>query len=202
MPNPADREGTFRCEIIDYGIEESAKAESQSVLIPIRVKLTEIYHEGQWMPWAEYDQEAYGRVCVVKKDGNLNQSGCDQLMKNAGWDGDFGALGAKSWIPQPCQVRLEAEEYNGKTQFKIAFVSGFDATPGGAAMAVVAPDKVKSLQARFGAGLRAMRGSAAMNSKAPPKGKPPAPSPSVAAQAPPTQAELAALPAHDPEVPF
>lgn len=186
MGNPADREGDFRGVIVEYGIQESKREDSQSVMIPIKVKLTEIHHEGEWCPWEEYDQEAYGSVCIVKADGNVNTVGIEQLMGACGWDGSLEALDAKTWQPIPCQVWLQANEYNGKTSYKVASIKKFDDAPGGGGIKSVASDRVKALSAKYGSQFRAARSTMATNSKPAASGKPPAPKgkPTVPAGAP------------------
>jgi hypothetical protein len=197
---PPDRDGDFRGEIVEYGIEEG-KEGSQAVMVAIKVKLNEWWEpgqpgaEGQWHPWAEYDQEAYGRVCVVKTDGTLNSIGCEQLIKGAGWDGDFVTLDDKTWKPKPCMVWVKPEEYKGKTQFKVASVKAFDATPGGGGLSSVGTEKARALSARYGGALRAMKGSLATNAKPAPAGKPAAPSK-------PPKAPVAAAAANGDEIPF
>lgn len=181
MSEPADREGDFRCEIVDYAIQQ-AKAPSQAVMVRLKVKLTHFYQpteiggDGEWHPWEEYDQEAYGSVCVAKKDGSLNQTGCESLMNNAGWDGDFSAVDNKTWKPTRCQVRLSPNEYHGKTTYQVAFVNGYDDTPGGGSLKSVGSERAKALQDRFGSSLRAIKGTLKTNA-APASGKPKSPSP-------------------------
>lgn len=173
MPaNLADREGTFRAEILDYGVK---KFESESVAIGLHVKLTELYsfENKEWHPWAEYGQEAYGDVWVIKKDGTTNDRAAESLMRNAGWDGSLLTIAEGTWRPTPCQVVLKKEEYKGNVSYKVAFVNAFDAVPGSGAMGNVDDDGVKALEARYGSAFRALQGNVARNKPA--AGKPSAP---------------------------
>lgn len=181
-----DRAGNFKVEIIEYGMKEFPTG---SVAVQIKASLKEIWdHDNeQWMPWEEYDMEAYGSVFVVKKDGTLNESGIRSLVNNAGWNGDFEAIANRTWAPSICQASIKAEPYEGKTYYKIAFINHRDSTPG--SMGMLDDDKIKALNSRFGSSLRAMAGTVKAN-PAPAKGKPPAPpmskkhSAAVNAQAP------------------
>jgi hypothetical protein len=164
-----DREGTFRAEINDYGMKEQ---ESGAIAVTIKVGLTEIWNGEAWEPWEEYGMEAYGDIYVVKKDGTLNKLGVQSLIQHAGWDGNFASVVDRMWQPVPCQVVIKANEYEGNTTYKIAFVNDYDRTPG--QLGTIAPDKAKTLQAKFGGELRALAGNAKRNGDAP-KDKPPAP---------------------------
>lgn len=172
MGSAVDREGNFRAEIIEYGMKEF---DSGSVAVQIKVKLREMYdHENEsWIPWEEYDQEAYGSVFVVKKDGTINETGMRTLIRNAGWNGDFDDIANRTWVPSLCQVNIKAETYQNQLQHKIAFVNAFDAIPGG--MAMLDADKIKDLKTRFGSQVRAIVGTERQNSVTPAKGKPSAP---------------------------
>lgn len=172
MPNPIDRAGTFRANIVEYGLK---KVDSGSVAITVRAVLDQMWDEDNkdWVMWADYDQEAYGDVWIVKKDGSLNQNAVTSLCRNAGWDGNIESIQAATWHPNQCQVVVQADTYNGETRFKISFVNDYFRTPGGLG-GNMSPEDAKSLQMKFGSQLRAMAGSAKAASKAP-NGKPPAP---------------------------
>lgn len=176
-----DREGTFRAEIIGYGLKEM---ESGAVAVNIHVQLTEAWDsEGQaWGDWREHNVEAYGDVWIVKKDnGGINAKGAKSLVDCAGWDGDPEAIVNQTWKPTPCQVVVKREEYEGKVSFKVAFVNEFDRTPG-ANLGNVTPEKAKTLASKFGSQFRALIGNRNRNS-APPQNKP----------SPPPKAEFAAV---------
>ena len=181
-----DRAGNFKAEIIEYGMKEFPTG---SVAVQIKVSLKEMWdnENEEWLPWEDYGMESYGSIFVVKKDGTLNDTGIKSLMSNAGWNGDFDAIAKRTWAPSMCQVSVKAETYENNLYHKVAFVNHINSVPG--SMGMLADDKIKDLNARFGSSLRAMYGSAKQSS-APTKGKPPAPpmsrknSAAVNAQAP------------------
>jgi hypothetical protein len=176
--HPVDREGTFRGTNVEYGTKEFPTG---AVTIKFKAELTELYDAANesWIPWAEYQMEVYGDSFVVKKDGTLNDESVQALVNHAGWDGSFHSVLDATWRPTPCQFSVKAEEYKGKTFYKAAFINGFDDVPGGS-MPQLAPDKVKSLDMRFGMQLRALAGNKMRNQAAPAAGtKPPSPPPAA-----------------------
>jgi len=180
--NPVDREGTFRAEITEYGIRE---AESGSVGVTIRCKLTEWWDGQQWLDWSSYDVEALGDVWIVKKDGSLNEPAAQSLIRHAGWDGNIDAIANSVWQPTKCAVAIQREEYKGQVRFKIAFVNDWARTPG--QLSSISADKARELATRYGGQLRAMAGSVQRN-HAPTTGapaRPPAAKPVHSPAAPP-----------------
>lgn len=176
-----DREGVFRAELLDYGLKEM---ESGSVAVSVHCKLTEIWDDQNkaWADWREYDMEAFGDVWIVKKDGTTNDKAAESLMRYAGWSGSLVAVSDGSWKPTPFQVTISKEVYKDQASFKIAFVNDYDRTPGGV-MSNVTPDKVKALEARFGAPLRALSANVGRNkprSQGNPLPMPPPPPPAPA----------------------
>lgn len=205
MANGIDRIGHFKAEIIEYGLKE---AESGAVAVHLRVKLLDHWEfpekgpglgpadEQAWIPWEIYDQEAEGDVWLVKKDGTMNDSAVQSLIKCAGWDGDWDALSEKRWQPIRCQVRIDAEDYKEVRYYRIKYLNEYDRIPG--KFQEMEPAKVKGLAARFGSATRAIYGTVRANSPAP-AGKPPAPKP-VAPPPPVGNGGGASMP--DDEIPF
>jgi hypothetical protein len=184
---PVDREGQFKAKIIEYGIRS---ADSGAVAVSLKAHLTELWHEDHWVPWAEYQQEATGDVWVVKKDGTVSQDSAENLMRCTGWDGSFTSISGKTWEPTDCQVQISKDEYKGQVRYRINYVNPIDRDPTGS-MSVVPDDKIRELENRFGAPLRAIRGNVMRNQPAgngksappaPPKSATPHPE-SAAAQA-------------------
>ena len=179
-----DRTGHFRAEIIGYGIK---KAESGAVAVTLHCKLTENWDEQAeaWVPWVEFDMEVYGDVWVVKKDGSLSDKQAQKLINFCGWNGSFASIADSTWKPTPCQIEVGREDYQGQTYYKIAWVNGFDSTPGQGNLGNVDAGGIKDLEARFGSPLRALAGNAKRNAGATNGNKPPAPpKPSVKAKEP------------------
>lgn len=171
MSVAADRAGSFKAEIIEYGIFE---ADSGAVSVNIVAKLLEMWDGEQWQPW-DYDMEAEGGIWVVKKDGKLNDKSVESLMRYTGWNGDIESVVNKTWTPTRCQVVLNEDTYNGVTRYKISFVNGYDSTPGGK-VGNVTPDKAKQLAGKYGSQLRALFGNVKRSTPAP-SGDRPAPPP-------------------------
>lgn len=171
MGTAIDRPGNFQCEFKEYGLTER---ESGAVAISVIAQITAQYNDesGEWDDWKEYDVEARGDLYIIKKDGGLNNSQVEALCKYAGWSGSLAAIRDRTWTPTPCQVSIEGDEYKGVTRYKIGFVNAFDRTPGG--VGNITDDKVKALEVKFGASLRAVAGSATHGTTKP-AGKPAAP---------------------------
>jgi hypothetical protein len=164
-----DRTGSFRAEILDYGLK---KMDSGAVAVALHVKLTEMWDGENWQPWAEYDMEAFGDVWIVKKDGKLNERQARALMQYAGWNASLESIADATWEPTPCQVEITHEKYKDQDQYKIAWVNDFNRVPGVGALSNVDQDGVKELAARFGSPLRALQGNVSRNVSAPSSSKP------------------------------
>lgn len=171
MPQEITQEGTFRGRIVQYGLQE---AKSGAVAAWIKVAVDEVYDNGEWGDWREYQVEAEGYIWIVGKDGELNKKACESLVRNAGWDGRFEAIEDQEWNPTPIGISVKADTYEGNTRYRIAFVNHFESTPGGG----LGADAVKKLSARYSSQLRALAGSSKQNATPPSNGgpsKPPAP---------------------------
>jgi hypothetical protein len=176
---PCDREGTFKAQIESYGLKEM---ETGSVAVAIRANLLECWSGEGWDAWSEYQMDATGDLWIVKKDGTLNSSQVEALIKCAGWDGNLESITNETWKPTPCQVVVQRDDYKGQTRFRIAFINDIDRTPG--AFGNVDAGKAKELQARHGAALRALAGNAKRNGAPAPTGKPATPPPAAPRPAP------------------
>lgn len=172
---PVDREGTFRADIIGYGLKEM---ESNAVAVNVHVVLTEAWDDANaaWVDWREYNVDAYGDIWIVKKDGTVNKKSAQSLVDCTGWDGDTEAIVNQTWKPTPCQVIIKRDEYEGKVRFNVAFLNEFDRTPG-ANLGNVTPEKAKVLATKFGSQFRALVGNRIRNTAPPATDKPKAPPP-------------------------
>lgn len=165
---PIEVEGNFRGRILSYGLNET---DSGAIAVNIEVACEEFYHGGDEdydAGWYEYDGEysVIGRVWVVKKNGKLNKTSVESLMKNAGWDGSFESVVNETWHPEPVSVVVNRDEYNGRVRYVASWVNHFDNVPGGG-LGNVSGDKAQDLQRRFGGELRAIAGNSQK-----PQGKP------------------------------
>lgn len=172
MFQPVNCEGTFKAQIESYGLKEM---ESGSVAVSIRAHLLDLWNGEGWEPWGDSNVEAAGDLWIVKKDGTLNSGQVEALIKCAGWDGNLESIVNETWRPTQCQVVVKADEYQGQTRYKIAFINDLNRTPG--MMGNVDAGKAKELQARHGAALRALAGNAKRNGAPAPASKPATPPP-------------------------
>lgn len=170
MGTPVSQVGSFRGPIMEYGLFE---ADSGSVGINIKCAITDIFHEDDWLDYREYDLEVEGTIWIVKKDGSLNESGVQSLVKYAGWDGMLEAITSKTWQPDEISFSVEAATYKEKTRHKINFIGSWE-NPPGRMMGNVDEAKAKALASRFGSQLRAVIGNTKRNAP-PPAGSKPAP---------------------------
>lgn len=173
-----DREGDFRAEILEYGLQ---KADSGAVGVRMCFRLTAMWNteSQQWDDWSQWNVVAWGSQWIIKKDQKVNTRTVESLSRNCGWDGSLGSIVNNTWEPTPCQVSVKAEEYEGNTSHRVAFVNPFDRIPG-ANVGNVDIDGLKALEQQFGSSLRAVVGNVkrntappqAVNSKSGPKAPP------------------------------
>lgn len=175
-----DREGTFRGEIIEYGLQDAKESKSVAVVVKCQVHEAYNFETETWEDWRQWNMEGYGNVWVIKKDGTINEKSAESLMRHAGWSGSLNDIVTGDWKPTPVQFVVKSETYKNQTQYKVAFINGYDSTPGGGIRSVD-PDKAKELQLSYGSQFRALAGN--VKAKEPPKGKPSAP-PAAAGAAP------------------
>lgn len=190
---PLDRPGRFR-SANPRPIGLAPARDSKSVSAIIEFPVTEMFDEstGEWIPW-EYDQGITGYIVIVKKDGEPNANQVESLIKNLRWNGDLTKIAENSdWQPNPCQITVEENTYNGRTSLKVNWINEWD-YEGGIKKADDAT--VKGLANQYGAKFRALAGNVARNA---PAGKPPAKAKPVRTAAP--VGELPGAPADD--IPF
>lgn len=197
MTQKIDREGTFQGLILEYGLREE---KSGSLAVTVRARLDRIWDSETeiWQDWQEYEMEADGFLYIIKKNGEPNNGQIESLVKFAGWDGTIASISESTWHPTPCQFSIEANEYQGKTTYRIAYINENNRIPG--QLGNVSADKLKALEVKYGASLRAIAGSARMNAK--PAADAKMPTPKNSAPAKPAEPELAAAATTGNEIPF
>lgn len=185
MGEAVDRTGTFRAEVISYGMK---KYDSGSVAVNLVFRLTQWWYDGEneseWWDWTTYGQEVFGSFFVVKSNGDLNPKPIEQLIEHLGWDGNFDSIVNGTWEPTHCQVTVKEEIYKGETQFKARWISDYDTEPR-SGLQTLSPEESKALNTKFGGQIRALAGDKIRSAKKP-SGPPPSTPPS--APAPPTPA--------------
>ena len=174
MPQ-VDRAGIFKAAPpTEYALEKSKEG---AWGVRFRFDLTHYLNGSEWVDWSVYGQHAYGTVWFIRKDGKPNDRGVETLRDVLGWDGNPDSIENKTWQPPACQVVVKADEYDGKTRFRVEWINPLDHQ--GAGLKGANDSDVADLKARFGATLRALFGTQAV--KAPkPNGKPLPPPPSRA----------------------
>jgi hypothetical protein len=157
-----DRPGIFRAKPFDWSIQPSK--ETKSVAISIGFLIEAQYENGEWTSWADYEPHTTrGWFYVVGKTGQPNQTAIDQLVKSLNW---FGTL-KEIQSPPPdvtVQINVKANEYNGKTTFKVAWLNPGDYVPEAPG---ASDDDVSKLHLQFGSLLRAAAASARPKGVAP-----------------------------------
>lgn len=167
-----EREGIFKAKPLTWGVFQ---ADSGAVGIQMSFLILAQLDGKEWVSWAEAeDHTVYGTIWVVKKDGSIVVKNVEDMYAALGWEGGMAEVSGP--VPdRVVQVTVKAEEYKGKTQYKVAFIAPEDYVPGPQS---AAPEDVKKIDARFGSLLRA---AAAGAKKAVGTPKPAAPKPSTPA---------------------
>lgn len=174
MAHEFDREGEFRGEIIDYGLQKARESESLSVALKVRILEAYNFETEQWDDWRAYEPyEGFGNVWIIKKDGSPNQNAIESLVKFAGWSGDIAEIVHKQWKPTPIRFSVAADTYKNETRYKVGFLGDYNSVPV-FGIKSIAPDEAKSFQAKYQSQLRAIASGAKRNSAAP-SDRPPAP---------------------------
>jgi hypothetical protein len=173
--NAIDRAGTFRGLPQDWGVSETKNGFPQFVF---RVKATEYYDEeaGQYVPWADYDQDITGYLVLYTKDKAgawVELLNAKQIKKVFGWTGlDFESLANGKCGETMILFRVEDSEYNGIRSLKMTWIDTADANPV-KTLPKYDTDKLKGLTAKMGGALSATATPVAPASA--PKGKPATP---------------------------
>lgn len=179
-----EREGIFKAKPLTWGVFQ---ADSGAVGIQMSFLVLAQLDGHEWISWADADDHVvYGTIWVIKKDGSIVAKNVEDMYSALGWEGGMAEVSGP--VPDRIvQVTVKAEEYKGKTQFRVAFIAPEDYTPGPQG---AAPEDVKKIDARFGSLLRA---AAAGAKKAAGGGAPKSAAPAPKA-APPKLAAPAAKP--------
>ena len=149
-----DREGIFKAAPMAWSVQTNEK--TQSVAVNIDFQILEQLDGDQWVSWAEYEPHSVsGWFYVVKKDGTINDTQVEQLVKSLGWDGDLRLVtGAPPNVV--AQVNVKADDYDNKRTYKVAWINPEDYTPSAGG---VDDNTLNDLQNRYGSLLRACASS-------------------------------------------
>lgn len=169
----ANREGLFHAYPVDIGLGESRQNKLLQVNVLYRL-FEELVH-GEWTDCSANNMEITGYHLLEKRDHSLNDNTIEALKAAMGWDGRdpfWLQDNAAALTQHPVQIRLGAEEFNGKQSLKVQFLNPYGSQRGGLAKA---DDEMRRILAnRLGPKFRAMAGGTPANPPVP-TGKPAAP---------------------------
>ena len=156
-----DRIGTFRCKLLEHGID-GKKKKGTDVELPwfnIRVLLTEFYDvkEGKWFDFSEWAAEITAFLClygaIKKKGGEIGPTlSMDQVKKVFNWDGrSLVQLANGKYDDLEFQVRIKDNDYEEATYpYQVNWIDVYDAEPGTQLRKLDAAE-LKSLDKQFAA---------------------------------------------------
>lgn len=155
-----DREGRFKARPTSWTMR-TRDSGSVCVSIGYAILAQFDYDTESWIEWGDAadDVYVYGDHYVIKKDGKPNNPMIEKLYDALGWDGNPDALLA---APPDIvvQISVKADEYQGKTTFKVDWLDRGDAIPRKGGGANATPEDLVSVKAKFGSVLRAAFGAA------------------------------------------
>lgn len=164
-------EGRYRAMILDKSVHETGQNNLATWVA--KYQLFSIWDGQDWQP-VDPPPEITGYHYIEKKDGTLNDVQIGQIKAATGWDGrDPVWLDEFDHSAVQVQVTIKAEEYNGQTKLKVAWLDGADSDPNGGGIKKD-PAVVKSIASRLGSKLRAAAGGSPVK---PPAAKPAASKP-------------------------
>ena len=136
-----DRIGTFRCKLLEHGIDGKKKKGTDTELpwFNVRVLLTEVYDvkEGKWFDYGEWNAEITAFLClygaIKKKGGEIGPTlSMDQVKKVFNWDGrSLVQLANGKYDDLEFQVRIGENTYEEATYpYQVNWIDVYDAEPG------------------------------------------------------------------------
>ena len=156
-----DRIGTFRCKLLEHGID-GKKKKGTDVELPwfnVRVLLTEVYDvkEGEWFDYSEFEGEITAFLClygaIKKKGGEIGPTlSMDQVKKVFNWDGrSLVQLANGKYDDLEFQVRIGENTYEEATYpYQVNWIDVYDAEPG-MQLRKLGAAELKSLDKQFAA---------------------------------------------------
>ena len=174
-----DRPGRFRADSTVVGLLPGKG--SNSVAAVFDFTILEMWDEQNqtWILWANYGQTIRGFPNIIQTNGDVNQKSVESLMRSMGWSGNVEELvEGTGWKPQPCQITVEKQTFNGVESLKVNWINEWNSI-GGGGLKVADASGVKALAAKHGAKLRAIAGNLARNESPKAAAKPPLAAPSI-----------------------
>lgn len=158
MSTQIDREGVFLAKPVEWAIEPSRS--SQAIALAVKYQILgqfdgdQLHSDG----WADANVVAYGRHYWAGSTGQLLADAVERMIRAELWDGDLRTV--HNQMPPDVEVRITItnEPYNGRDQFKVAWVNHRNDT-GGGGFRQADDSQLQQLEARFGSMLRATKAS-------------------------------------------
>lgn len=164
--------GRFIAQPAEWTVEEGGQNKLPTFVCRFNCVYQFNSETGEWDDIRHDDSSITGYFYLFKKDGNENTRTIDDIKAAIGWDGrSFASLVGGAWGEVECQITTEFEEYNGKTKLKLKWLNPRDYVHNGG-LEQASPQLVQSLDARYGAKLRASAGPCAPAKTAAPAGVP------------------------------
>lgn len=153
-------DGWFKFEIVDCAVNTSR---SELPQFQVELKAVEFFDEKinektneieGWIDWTGYEEvpTIMGYFILVSKEGKSIDFNIDGIKEALDWDGkDLAYLDdADARKGTIVLVRVDEEEYQGKTRFKPNQIKHKDGTPGGDGVRRLDADAVKAMSAKYG----------------------------------------------------
>ena len=213
-----DRVGAFRGKIKESGVGTTKNGFPRFVAVlsaaekyvdeQAEMKQFELAEPG-WVDWSEYDAELTGYFTLFggekqngEKTGNMVALDFqfEALNRALGWDGSsLSALGSTDWSDKTVMFWVEENEYEGKTDLKVAAIDAADASPT-RSIRTLEVSALKDLDTKF-AGMMKQKTVVAAKAPAKPPAKAGKASPAASAAKPAASASAPAAPATSKESP-
>lgn len=146
-----DRSGIFKARVTGWAVQPSPSSKAVAIQVDFII-LAQLGDGGVWASWEECEEHtARGYWYIVGKDGKVNQTAIEQLVRSMGWEGDLRAVEQQAPVVT-VQITVSEETYNGKTRFKVSWMNPENYVPTGGG---ASSDTVSKLAVQFGSLLRA-----------------------------------------------
>jgi hypothetical protein len=166
MSQILNQEGRFKARPKSWVVEENANTGTLQFVCVFGI--TAVLNGDAWEDWQQHDLEKTGYFYLAKKDGSANEACIKNLREALGWDGaNLEALQNSDWSQKTVQLTVGFESYNGEQRLKVRFINPENWA--GASFKALETSALKSLNAKWGAKLRAVAPKGAPNAPVAPK---------------------------------
>lgn len=150
-----DRPGRFKAKPIEWRVKEV----NDKPMFEVDYLITEFLNpESEWEDWSPYDVQIQTGYYLFCKDGSTNEFAVKSVKECFGWSGSsLAELQSGDWSGIVVQLTIDWDEYKGKQSLKVKFTNHGDRAVATAAT----PEKLRYLDASWGAKLKALAGPVA-----------------------------------------